>query len=120
MRKLKEIIKNTNKKQLALGLVLVSVAGITLFCPDMVHASGLTSTKFVSGTKKLFQDGAKVVTVLGPVLAGVFFAYNGAKLSGAEDGEVSQIKKRMKFSALGGILSLVGGTLLTAILNYYK
>lgn len=112
--------KKIDKNKVIVSLVIVSVAIICILQTDFVYAGGLSSSKAVTGTKKLANDAIKVVQVLGPIVAGLMAGWNGLKLSGADDDEVKPIKKRIRICFIGGVLALIGATIINVILSYYQ
>lgn len=112
--------KKINKNKVIVSLVIVFVATICILQPDLVFAGNLSSSKMVTGTTQLFKDGTSVVKVLAPTIAGLMAGWNGIKLSSAEDDEVKPIKKRIKICIIGGIVGLLGATIIQVILGYYK
>ena len=113
-------MKKINKNRLIVSLTIVFVTTICILQPDLVYAGGLSSSKAVTGTKQLANDAIKVVQVLAPIVAGLMAGWNGLKLSSADDDEVRPIKKRIKICIIGGVLALIGATIISVILSYYQ
>lgn len=111
-------LQNITKKSWV--FIFVFVTTIIILNPELIYAGGLSSSKAVTGTKNLLQDATKVVTILAPIVAGVMAGWNGLKLSSADDDEVKPIKKKIKICVIGGVVALIGGTMIQVILNYYK
>lgn len=124
MRIYKLKISKAVMKEFLLSATAMFLITVTMAKPELVlaadEASKLESSKLVTGIKSLFTDAGKVVALLSPLVAGAVAAYNGLKLSSADDDEVRPIKKRMKVCVIGGIVGLIGGSMISVILGYFN
>lgn len=119
-KKCKFTTKIDIKRDILMMTVLIVIVGIGVLYPDIVFAKGtIKDSVLVTGTKKLIDDIVGAIQIVGPVSTGVYATYCGFKLTGAEDNEVPIIKKRIKISIMGGVISLVGATLFKIVLSYY-
>lgn len=110
-------VRKTKKKL----LFVVNTVALSLISTTYAFASDLQSSKAVTGTKKLFQDGTKAVLIIIPVAAVLYIVWNLFKLQGADDeGDAKPIKKKIKAVAICAIAAELASTLVTIILSYYS
>ncbi len=90
-----------------------------MFCSS-AHAGGLEGSKLVTGTKSLLQDAGKVLVVLGIIAGGVFMSYYGIRMAGADEQDKKGWKNRIMAAAIGTIIAVAAGAIITMLVKYYQ
>ncbi len=92
---------------------------LLIFCSN-AYAGGLEGSKFVTGTKKLLLDIGKTLVLLGIIAAGVFMSYYGVRMAAADEQDKKGWKNRIMAAAIGSIICVSAGTIITMLVKYYQ
>lgn len=98
---------------------MLAVFLLLIFCSN-VFAGGLEGSKIVTGTKKLLQDAGKVLVILGIIAGGVFMSYYGIRMAGADEQDKKGWKNRIMAAAIGTIIAVAAGAIITMLVKYYQ
>lgn len=111
-------IKNVNEKIL-IKLFKIGVAVQCMLCSMQVYA--LESTQAVQGTKKLLEDGSKVMLLLEAAVIIVLEIKTLIQWQVAEEPQTKKthIKKAGEILLIGGLVLAANGVI-TAVLSYYQ
>ncbi len=99
------------------GIIILCVWGML---SSGVDAGGLEGSKLVTGTKSLLQDAGKVLVVLGIIAGGVFMSYYGIRMAGADEQDKKGWKNRIMAAAIGTIIAVAAGAIITMLVKYYQ
>jgi hypothetical protein len=116
MNKIINIIKNTAKKGMKIILPVLTI----LYTFSINAYANIQSTKIVTGTQKLIQDGSAALLIIIPiatVLVGIYFFF---RMSMADEQDKKTWQNRIKVLIFGFIGTITFSALVNVIANYYK
>ena len=99
------------------GIVVVAILFI---CTNYCFATGIESTKLVTGTKNLITDLTNWLLVLAPTVTVVLVGYYLIRRSGSDDMDGKRWDSRIKIAIVCCIGVVVASGLINALTNYYK
>ena len=99
------------------GIVVVAILFI---CTNYCFATGIESTKLVTGTKNLITDLTNWLLVLAPTVTVVLIGYYLIRRSGSDVMDGKRWDSRIKVAIICCIGVVVASGLINALTNYYK
>ena len=116
---MRKMIKKGKAKVKAVG-VAVLTAFLMFWYSIPVYASGIKSSKIVTGTEKLIGDVTTWLMVLAPVVAGLLIIYFCIRRSAADEMDVKKWNNRIVVAVVSCIGAVLGSATLNIIIGYYK
>lgn len=104
------------------NLVKVGIVVVAIFfvCTNYCFATGIESTKLVTGTKNLISDVTNVLLVLAPTITVVLVGYYFIRRSGSDESDGRRWDSRIKIALVCCIGVVLASGLINALINYYK
>ena len=99
------------------GIVVVAILFI---CTNYCFATGIESTKLVTGTKNLITDLTNWLLILAPTVTVVLIGYYLIRRAGSDDGDGRRWEARVKVAIACCIGVIVASGLINVLINYYK
>ena len=116
---MKKMIKAVGKRLKAVGVPLLTA--ILMFRNSVTaYASGVGSSKIVTGTEKLIGDVTTWLMVLAPVVSGLLIIYFCIRRSAADEMDVKKWNNRIVVAIVSCIGAVLGSATLNIIIGYYK
>ena len=116
---MKKMINGARKRLKAVGVTLLT-AFIMLQNSMTAYASGVGSSKIVTGTEKLIGDVTTWLMVLAPVVAGLLIIYFCIRRSAADEMDTKKWNNRIVVAIVSCIGAVLGSATLNIIIGYYN
>jgi len=115
----KKMINGMKQRLKAVGVTLLT-AFIMLQNSMTAYASGVSSSKIVTGTEKLIGDVTTWLMVLAPVVAGLLIIYFCIRRSAADEMDQKKWNNRIVVAIVSCIGAVLGSATLNIIIGYYN